>query len=154
MKNLVNPFTFLEKTYEMSKQNYEKMEKDMAENMQKASDYWKSQEVSEMMKKYQPMNVWQEYAKNMSKTFEETSKKEEYSKAMGDTLNVFLLQQEMIQKITDNYLKQYNIPTKKDIANVSSLVIQLEEKVDELTDALQRIEGKLEQGPENKSTKK
>jgi hypothetical protein len=160
---IFNPFTIFEETYKMSKENYEKMEKSMTEMNQKMNDYLKSEEVSNTLKKMQPVNIWKEYTQTINKSIEDASKKEEFSKTMGDSLKLFLKQQEVVSKMTENYLKQYNIPSKKDIANISSLVVQLEEKVDELNEmfeeqkaAQQRIESKLDQllslGNDNKTT--
>lgn len=154
----VNPFTLLEESYKLSKENYEKMEKSFTDLNKKMNDYLKSDEMAETLKKMQPANIWQEYTKSISNSFEEAAKKEEYSKTMGDSLNFFLKQQEVVNKMTEQYLKQYNIASKKDIANVSALVVQLEEKVDEANEKIeeqreiqQRIESKLDQllSPEN-----
>lgn len=165
---MINPFKVLEESYKLSKENFEKFEKNVNEANQKMKEYMESKEIKEMMDKYQPFNMWKEYANVVNKKFEETSQKEEYSKSMGDALNFFLKQQEVVQKMTDNYLKQYNIPTKKDIANVAGLVVQLEEKIDEFNEMAEvqienqkRIEGKLDrllaadtEKPENKTSKK
>lgn len=152
LKNImINPFTLLEESYKLSKENFEKYEKNVNEANQKMKDYMESKEIKEMIEKYQPINVWKEYTNVLNKKFEETSNKEEYSKSMGDALNFFLKQQEVVQKMTDNYLKQYNIPTKKDIANVAELVVQLEEKIDTFNEIAEvqvenqkRIEAKLD----------
>ncbi|MDP4107353.1 MAG: poly(R)-hydroxyalkanoic acid synthase subunit PhaE, partial [Bacillota bacterium] len=63
-----------------------------------------------------------------------------FSEWLGQVQNAYLQYQQLVQKSTDNYLKQVNIPTRDEISNVASLIINLEEKVENLD---QKIEDEL-----------
>lgn len=83
-----------------------------------------------------PFAMWKSvYEKTESKWNEvlhETMQKEAFSEWMGQVQNAFLQYQELVQTTTENYLKQVNMPTRDEISNVASLIINLEEKVDNL----------------------
>lgn len=83
-----------------------------------------------------PFTVWKSmYEKTESKWNEvihETMQKEAFSEWMGQVQNAYLQYQELIQTTTESYLKQANMPTREEISNVASLIINLEEKVENL----------------------
>lgn len=91
-----------------------------------------------------PFAVWKNmYDKTEAKWNEvlhETMQKEGFSEWLGQVQNAYLQYQQLVQKSTDNYLKQVNIPTRDEISNVASLIINLEEKVENLD---QKIEDEL-----------
>ncbi|MCZ2258308.1 poly(R)-hydroxyalkanoic acid synthase subunit PhaE [Sporosarcina sp. G11-34] len=88
-----------------------------------------------------PFTMWKDvYEKTeatWSEAIQETMKKESFSEGMGQTLNSHLQSQELISKMTEAYLKQVNMPTRGEVASVASLVINLEEKVDDLQDSFE-----------------
>ncbi len=91
-----------------------------------------------------PFAIWKSmYEKTESKLNEvlhETMQKEAFSEWMGQVQNAYLQYQKFVQTTSDNYLKQVNIPTRSEVSNVASLIINLEEKVDGLD---QKIEEEL-----------
>lgn len=91
-----------------------------------------------------PFAVWKSvYDKTEAKWNEvlhETMQKEAFSEWLGQVQNAYLQYQQIVQKTTDNYLKQVNLPTRDEISNVASLIINLEEKVENLD---QKIEDEL-----------
>lgn len=80
---------------------------------------------------------------NWKDSIEEMMEKEAFSEGMGDTLNYYLQYQELMNKMTESYLKSVNLPTRSEISDVASLVVNLEEKVDhidyELDDKLEKL---------------
>ena len=91
-----------------------------------------------------PFAVWKSmYDKTEAKWNEvlhETMQKESFSEWLGQVQNAYLQYQQVVQKTTDSYLKQVNLPTRDEISNVASLIINLEEKVENLD---QKIEDEL-----------
>lgn len=53
----------------------------------------------------------------------------------------------MLNDVTKNYLEKVNIPTKEDIARVASLVINLENKVDNIEEFFEEKTDSLDQSP-------
>ncbi len=87
-----------------------------------------------------PFSLWktmyEQTETNFSEAIHETLGKEEYAELLGQVQNGFLQYQDLIQKTTDTYLKQMNIPTREEISSVASLIINLEEKVESLDEKL------------------
>ncbi|WP_243290735.1 poly(R)-hydroxyalkanoic acid synthase subunit PhaE [Bacillus sp. FJAT-47783] len=87
---------------------------------------------------FDPFSMWKsiydKMEENYSDMLQESMKKEAFAEWMGQSLNTFLLYQDFIQKTTETYLKQMNMPTREEVSNVASLVINLEEKVENLDD--------------------
>jgi polyhydroxyalkanoic acid synthase PhaR subunit len=94
--------------------------------------------------KLDPFSVWKSiYEKTEEKwngVIHETMQKEAFSEWMGQVQNGYLEYQGAVQNTTEAYLKQVNMPTRDEISNVASLIINLEEKVENLD---QKIEDEL-----------
>ena len=91
--------------------------------------------------KFDPLQAWKN-AYEQTETFwgkalNETIKTEEYSAWMGSVLDLNLFYQKALNDTTKNYLEQVNVPTKEDIARVATLVINLENKVDNIEEFLE-----------------
>lgn len=90
---------------------------------------------------FDPFGMWKDmYDKaepNLSEAIHETIQKEEFAEWLGQLQSGFLQYQKMIQNTTDAYLKQSNIPTREEVSNIASLIINLEEKVDSLEEQLE-----------------
>jgi polyhydroxyalkanoic acid synthase PhaR subunit len=100
----------------------------------------KEMESLDQQKVYDPFLAWKEmYDKTESywgKVLGENMNKEEFSQWMGNVLNLNLQYHHALNETTGRYFQQVNIPTKDDVANVASLVINVEEKVEALEDRL------------------
>jgi polyhydroxyalkanoic acid synthase PhaR subunit len=83
-----------------------------------------------------PFDMWKQFydkaEEEWNHTIDQSMHKEEFSKWMGHYLNGYLQVQELTQKTASKYLEQANIPSRQDLVHVSSLVVNLEEKVDRL----------------------
>lgn len=84
-------------------------------------------------------NMYDKLEENWSDIIHDSMKKESFAEWMGQSLNTFLMYQDFIQKTTEAYLKQMNMPTKEEVSNVASLVINLEEKVEELDEKMEDV---------------
>ena len=52
-------------------------------------------------------------------------------------MNQYLQAQKLMNETTETYLKSVNLPTRSEVADVASLVINLESKLDALEDGLE-----------------
>lgn len=97
-------------------------------------------------KTFDPYSVWQDYYKTVEKfwgpSVNEKIGTEEFSEWMGKVLEGNLLFKQMTNKTTKQYLEQMNLPSREDLSNLSSLIVNLDTKVDDL-------EEKLEENLEN-----
>jgi len=89
-------------------------------------------------------NIYEQTEANWNGAIQESLKKESFSEGMGETLNYYLQYQELAKGATESYLKQMNMPTRGELADVASLVINLEGKVDNLEDKFDEELGKLD----------
>ena len=56
---------------------------------------------------------------------------------LGQVQLGYLKYQELIQKTTDTYLRQINMPTRDEVSNIASLVINVEDKVETLQETIE-----------------
>ncbi len=89
-------------------------------------------------------SIYDQTEANWNDAIQESLKQESFSEGMGETLNYYLQYQELTKKTTESYLKQVNIPTRGELADVASLVINLEGKVDDLDDKFDEELSKLD----------
>ncbi|OCS87103.1 polyhydroxyalkanoate biosynthesis repressor PhaR [Caryophanon tenue] len=86
----------------------------------------------------QTENTWRDV---IEKTLEQPS----FAEGLGQVQSQYLQMQGFVNGLTENYLKQMNMPTRDEIAQVASLVINVDTKVDDLTDELEaQLDGPLE----------
>jgi polyhydroxyalkanoic acid synthase PhaR subunit len=69
---------------------------------------------------------------------------------MGSVLDVNLFYQKALNDVTKGYLEKVNIPTQDDIARIASLIVNLENKVDNIEEFLEDKVDVLEQSPNSK----
>ncbi len=91
-----------------------------------------------------PFKIWKDiYEKTestWSDTIQESLGKESFSEGLGQTLNGYLQYQEFVTKTAESYLTQLNMPSRDEVANVASLVINTENKIDNLEDQVEQVE--------------
>lgn len=114
--------------------------------------------VLEQQKVFDPFQAWKDvYDKTESywgKVIGDNMNREEFSQLMGNVLNMNLQYQQAVNEVTGRYLHQVNVPTKEDVANVASLVINVEEKVELLEEQFDDRFDELEAKQENASVLK
>ncbi|WP_052947796.1 polyhydroxyalkanoic acid synthase subunit PhaR [Aneurinibacillus tyrosinisolvens] len=90
---------------------------------------------------FDPFSLWKDlYDKSesqWSKVVDETMHKEDFSEWMGQFLNMYLQYENMIKQSTEKYLHQANMPSRADISNLASLMVNLEAKVDDLEEIVE-----------------
>lgn len=90
-----------------------------------------------------PFKMWKDIYEKTESTWsdaiQESLGKESFSEGLGQTLNGYLQYQEFVAKTAESYLKELNMPSRDEVANVASLVINTENKVDSLEDQLDQL---------------
>ena len=89
---------------------------------------------------FEPFTMWKDMYEHTERAWndviQDTLRKESFSEGLGQIQSSYLQYHEMISNLTEAYFKQANIPTRDEVANVASLVINLEGKVDNIDDQL------------------
>jgi polyhydroxyalkanoic acid synthase PhaR subunit len=87
---------------------------------------------------FEPFTMWKDMYEHTEKAWNDvildTLGKESFSEGLGQIQSSYLQYHEMISNLTEAYFKQANIPTRDEVANVASLVINLENKIDNIDD--------------------
>jgi polyhydroxyalkanoic acid synthase PhaR subunit len=86
--------------------------------------------------------MWKNYFNQSSTLIDEKMKEQFPSQAMGQILDMNLMFQKMLNETTDRYFEQMNVPTRTDIAKISSLIVNVDTKVDDLEDLLEETRAK------------
>ena len=90
---------------------------------------------------FDPFNMWKTFYEqtdaNWTGAIQDMLKKESFSEGMGETLNQYLQAQKLMNETTEAYLKSINLPTRSEVADVASLVINVESKLDAMDDGLE-----------------
>jgi polyhydroxyalkanoic acid synthase PhaR subunit len=98
-----------------------------------------------------PYEVWRQvYETNeraWSSALEQAMGSPEFGESSGKLLETLLAAQKSSRDNMRVYLETMNVPTREDIARLGELVIGLEEKIDQLADRLDSIEGALRAKP-------
>lgn len=85
---------------------------------------------------FDPFALWKQmYDKaeeQWSQTIDENMHQEDFSKWMGQCLNGYLQYQNVARQSAEKYLEQANMPSRQDLSNVASMVVNIEEKIDKL----------------------
>lgn len=99
-------------------------------------------------KTFDPFTMWKEFYNQSEsywgKVLNETMQKEEFAEFMGNVLNANLLAKKMMNETSEEFLQNANMPSKQDLANVATLVINVEEKVDSLEERFDEEDSKKE----------
>ena len=89
---------------------------------------------------FEPFSMWKDMYEHTEKAWndviQDTLGKESFSEGLGQIQSSYLQYHEMISNLTEAYFKQANIPTRDEVASVASLVINLEDKIDNIDDQL------------------
>jgi polyhydroxyalkanoic acid synthase PhaR subunit len=96
-------------------------------------------------------DMWKDLFLQSSKFFDEKITNDFPSQGMGQVLEMNLQFKKMIDESTIRYLEFMNVPTRNDIANISSLIVNVDAKVDDLEEI---VEEKLAVQGDQESFKK
>ena len=93
-----------------------------------------------MTRDYNMFEMWKDYY-DQSSSFVDGKVKEDFpSQGMGQMLEMNLLFKKVLNETTERYLEQVNIPTRNDIANISSLIVNVDTKVDDLEELIEEAQ--------------
>lgn len=93
-------------------------------------------------KSFNPFEMWKDFYNQTSNMIDENLKDESTSKVMGQVLEMNLLYKKLLNETTEHYFDQVNIPTRHDLASISSLIINVESKVDDLEELIEETTSK------------
>ena len=98
-----------------------------------------------------PFEMWRQlYDANeraWSTALEQTMGSPEFGESSGKMLETMLAAQKSVRDNMRTYLETMNVPTREDIARLGELVVGIEEKIDQLADRLDGIEGAIRRTP-------
>ena len=95
-----------------------------------------------MTRDYNMFEMWKDYYDQSSNLLDEKVKEDFPSQGMGQILEMNLLFKKVLDETTENYLESVNIPTRNDIAALSSLIVNVDSKVDDLEELLEEFKEK------------
>jgi polyhydroxyalkanoic acid synthase PhaR subunit len=87
--------------------------------------------------------LYDENEKAWSAALEQAMGSSEFGESSGRLLETMLAAQKSVRDNMRVYLETMNVPTREDIARLGELVVALEEKVDQIGDRLDTIDGTL-----------
>lgn len=82
-------------------------------------------------------DMWKDFYSQSSKFFDENVSKDFPSQGMGQLLEMNLQFKKILDESTLRYLEFMNVPTRNDIANISSLIVNVDAKVDDIEEILE-----------------
>lgn len=83
----------------------------------------------------QTENAWRD-------VIQQTLEQKSFAEGLGQVQSQYLQVQNLVDNLTESYLKQMNMPSREDISNVASLIINVDTKVDNLEDQLDELAAK------------
>ena len=92
-----------------------------------------------MTRDYNVYEMWKDFYFQTSNSFDEKVKEDFPSQGVGQVLEMNLLFKKMLDEMTERYLESVNIPTRNDLSSISSLIINVDSKVDELEDLVEDL---------------
>src|SRR4026207_2358206 len=94
-----------------------------------------------------PYETWRQlYEANeraWTSALEQAMSSPEFNESSGKMLATMLAAQKSVRESMRTYLETMNVPTREDIARLGELVVGIEEKVDQIADRLDTIDGML-----------
>ncbi len=96
-----------------------------------------NKEENNMNQGFNFYDMWKDYYSQSSKLFDEKMSKDFPAEGMGQILEMNLQFKKMIDESTLKYLEFMNVPSRNDIASISSLIVNVDAKVDDLEERLE-----------------
>jgi polyhydroxyalkanoic acid synthase PhaR subunit len=92
-----------------------------------------------MTRDFNLYETWKDFYFQSSNNFDEKVKEDFPTQGVGQVLEMNLLFKKMLDEMTENYLESVNIPTRNDLASISSLIINVDSKVDDLEELVEGL---------------
>ncbi|MFJ8262872.1 polyhydroxyalkanoate biosynthesis repressor PhaR [Rummeliibacillus sp. NPDC094406] len=87
-----------------------------------------------------PFKIWKDMYEKTESTWrgaiQDTLGTEQFAQGLGQIQNQYVQYQEVVNTMTESYLKQVNIPSREEIAKVASLIINVDTKIDDMEDLI------------------
>lgn len=90
-----------------------------------------------MSRDFNFFEVWKDLYNQTSNFYDEKIMESFPSQGLGQILDMNLQFKKMIDETTEKYLELVNVPSRKDISNVSSQIVNVDAKVDSLEELLE-----------------
>jgi polyhydroxyalkanoic acid synthase PhaR subunit len=81
--------------------------------------------------------IWKDFYSQSSNFFDDKMKESFPSEGLGQILEMNLQFKKLMDETTERYLEFVNMPTRNDIASLSSLIVNVDAKVDDLEELLE-----------------
>jgi polyhydroxyalkanoic acid synthase PhaR subunit len=82
-------------------------------------------------------DMWKDFYFQSSNLVDDKVKEEFPSQGMGQVLEMNLQFKKLLNETTEQYLEQVNMPTRNDLANISSLIVNVDAKIDDLEELVE-----------------
>ncbi|WP_338471146.1 polyhydroxyalkanoic acid synthase subunit PhaR [Niallia sp. XMNu-256] len=92
-----------------------------------------------MTRDYNLYDMWKDFYFKTSSSIDEKVTEDFPSQGVGQVLEMNLLFKKMLDEMTERYLESVNIPTRNDLASISSLIVNVDTKVDELEELVEDL---------------
>uniref|UniRef100_UPI003D164366 hypothetical protein n=1 Tax=Niallia sp. Krafla_26 TaxID=3064703 RepID=UPI003D164366 len=92
-----------------------------------------------MTRDYNVYEMWKDFYFQTSNSIDDKVKEDFPSQGVGQVLEMNLLFKKMLDEMTERYLESVNIPTRNDLASISSLIVNVDAKVDELEELVEDL---------------
>ncbi|WP_017755215.1 polyhydroxyalkanoic acid synthase subunit PhaR [Calidifontibacillus oryziterrae] len=81
-------------------------------------------------------NLYDQAETYWSKVLDENLATEDFSRGLGKVLDMNLQYKKLVNDSTKAYLQQMNMPSKEDLANLATMMINVEEKIDHIEEVV------------------
>lgn len=95
-----------------------------------------------MTQNFDMFEMWKNYFNQSSTLIDEKMKEQIPPQVIGQLLDMYLLYHKMLNETTERYLEQMNVPTRKDISKIFSLIVNVDTKVDDIENLLEEVGAK------------
>lgn len=93
-----------------------------------------------MAHEYNFYEIWKDFYSQSSNFLDEKVKEEFPSQGLGQILEKNLQFKKMFNETIEQYLEFVNLPTRNDLANIASLIVNIDSKVDDLEELVEESE--------------
>ncbi|MCQ6274491.1 hypothetical protein JMM81_05840 [Bacillus sp. V3B] len=90
-----------------------------------------------MTREFNMYDMWKDFYFQSSNLVDDKVKEDFPSQGMGQILEMNLQFKKFLNETTEQYLEQVNMPTRNDLANISSLIVNVDAKIDDLEELVE-----------------
>ena len=90
-----------------------------------------------MVQNFNFYEIWKDYYTKYSKLFDEKVTNEFPAEGIGQLMEMNLQFKKMLNETTERYYEFVNLPSRNDLAHISSQIVNIDAKVDDLEEFIQ-----------------